>query len=169
MLETEQYLLREAQTVDAEFILKLLNQPAWKKYIYDHDINTIELAKDYIETKLQAMYRELGFGLWVAVSKHNQVAQGVCGLLKRESLDCMDLGFGFLSDYWGTGVAYEASEACLKYAFDVLKAPKVVAITNPENGRSIGLLNKLGFEFERSYIPPESDEHLSLYALESPH
>lgn len=86
---------------DTGFILELINQPAWKKFITNHSINTPDKACEYIENKLIAMYQTLGFGLWVVELRAESRPIGVCVLLKRETLESVDLGFGFLSGVWG--------------------------------------------------------------------
>ena len=168
MLETEHYIMREAQLRDAEFILSLINQPAWKQFISDHSINTIELAQDYIENKLCSLYQSLGFGLWVVDSIEEGRSIGLCGLLKRDTLDCIDLGFGFLPEFWGSGAAQETSLACLTYAFDELRKDEVAAIVSPDNVRSIRLLEKLEFQSESDYFDPITDERLLLYKINKP-
>ena len=162
--KTKRLLLREASTNDSEFILKLVNEPAWHQFISTHSIDTIEKATEYIEQKMIAMYQEHGFGLWVVEINGEPTAIGMCGLLKRDSLQHVDLGFAFLADFWGQGFALEAAIASLKYAKREIKAKKVVAITDPLNTRSVKLLGKAGFTYESKFSHPGSDEVLSLYA-----
>jgi RimJ/RimL family protein N-acetyltransferase len=83
----------------------------------------------------------------------------MCGLLKRETLPDVDLGFAFLPQYWGKGYAFEAASATLHQAKDVFKLTRILAITNPDNDASIKLLNRLGFRFERvTRLSRDSDE-----------
>ena len=160
---TQRLLLREATIEDSEFILKLVNQPAWHEFIGSHSIDSIENTNEYIQQKMLAMYQQYGFGLWVVEKLEGKIQTGICGLLKRDSLDVVDLGFAFLENYWGQGFAFEAARATLNYASNELKRQKVVAILNPLNIRSVKLLNKLGFHYESTYSHPGSDEVLSLY------
>lgn len=161
---TNRLLLREASTDDSEFILKLINEPAWHKFISNHSVDTIEKASEYIEQKMIAMYQKFGFGLWVVEKIDDAIPIGICGLLKRDSLHNIDLGFAFLADYWGQGFALEASISCLKYAKSEIKAKKIVAITDPLNTRSVKLLEKAGFIYESNFSHPGSNDVLSLYA-----
>jgi RimJ/RimL family protein N-acetyltransferase len=165
MLQTKNFILREVVESDTDFILELINQPAWKKYISDHSIETPDQAREYIKTKFTAMYKDLGFGLWAVESISEKMPVGLCGLLKRESLEHIDLGFAFLPRYWGKGFAYETSVLCLQYAFEHLSAPKVYAITVPSNDRSVRLLECLGFSYKENYSHPGSSEVLSLYEV----
>ena len=162
--KTKRLLLREASTDDSEFILKLINEPAWKKFISNHSIDTIAKASEYIEQKMLAMYQKIGFGLWIVEKIDDSVPIGICGLLKRDSLQSIDLGFAFLAKYWGHGFALKATIASLIYAKSEIKANKIVAITNPLNTRSVKLLEKAGFIYESKFSHPGSDDILSLYA-----
>lgn len=165
MLETERCILREANIDDTDFILALINQPAWKKYISNHNINTPALAQKYIQTKLCAAYKKYDVGLWVVQLKDSMTAVGLCGLVKRDSLNYFDLGFGFLPEYWGQGLAYETSRICLNHAFKDKNLQNIAAITSPNNNRSINLLERLGFQYQGFYSPPGSEDLLSLYKI----
>ena len=113
VLKTERLVLRHLNAEDAPFILRLLNEPSWLQFIGDRGVRTLADAQRYIETGPIEMYGRLGFGLY-----HVRLAQsgepiGMCGILKRESLKDVDLGFAFLPEFWGKGYAREASAAVL--------------------------------------------------------
>ena len=128
-------------------------------------MTTISEASDYIDDKLISMYKNHGFGLWLVVTIDNDIPIGICGLIKRDSLDDIDLGFAFLEKYWGMGFAYEASKVCLEYASLKLNAEQIAAITSPSNARSINLLEKVGFRYASEFSHTGSSEILSLYLL----
>jgi RimJ/RimL family protein N-acetyltransferase len=163
IFKTKRLLLREASIDDSEFILKLVNEPAWHEFIFNHSIDTIEKASEYIEQRMIAMYQNFGFGLWVVEKRDDAVPIGICGLLKRDSLNCIDLGFAFSAEYWKQGFASEASIAALTYAKSELKIQRIVAITDSLNTRSVKLLERIGFVYESKFSHPGSDEVLSLY------
>ena len=77
------------------------------------------------------------------------VAIGICGLVKRDTLPDPDLGFAFLSRYGSQGYAVESARAVMAFGRDRLKLPRIVAITSPDNIRSIAVLEKIGLKFER--------------------
>lgn len=162
--KTKRLRARLATINDSKFILKLLNEPSWKQFIADHSIDTQAKAADYIEEKLLASYANFGFGLWVIEKIDQTIPIGLCGLLQRDSLPCADLGFAFLSDYWGQGYAAEAAAETLHYAKNVLRAQQVMAITDKANAHSIKLLEKIGFVYESTFSHPGSNEVLSLYS-----
>lgn len=160
ILKTKKLILREVSCNDADFILKLMNEPAWHEFIAHHTINTKQKAEKYI-----AHYKENNFGLWIVEKSVNSTPIGICGLLKRDSLDTIDLGFAFLSCHWGQGFASEAATASLKYAENTLKFKKVAAITSPLNLRSICMLETMGFQYKSEFSHPGSNEVLSLYQI----
>lgn len=74
----------------------------------------------------------------------------MCGLVNRESLEDIDIGFALLPEYAHLGYAYEIASATIRYAKNVLGINKVVAITDASNTSSIKLLNKIGLQFEKT-------------------
>ncbi len=157
ILETERLVLREFSIDDAEFILTLLNTPGWLEYIGDKNVRTPEDAVNYLENVPIKSYKENGFGLWLTFLKNNSTPIGMCGLIKRETLDDIDIGFALLPEYSKSGYAYEIALATINYAKHVLRIDKVVAITDSNNVPSIKLLNKLGLQFEKTLMLSEND------------
>lgn len=149
ILETKRLRLREFTHIDADFILKLVNTPSWIKYIGDRNIHTEGVAEEYIQENLRRSYANNGFGLWLMELKETKIPIGMCGLVKRDSLDDIDIGFALLPEYARKGYTFEAAKATIKYAKDTLNIEKIVAITDAKNTASIGLLNKIGLHFEK--------------------
>jgi RimJ/RimL family protein N-acetyltransferase len=164
VLKTERLVLRHLNSGDAPFILRLLNEPSWLEFIGDRGVRTLADAEQYIEAGPVDMYRRLGFGLYQVRLAHSDEPIGMCGILKRETLDDVDLGFAFLPEFWGKGYAREASAAVITYARSRLGLSRIVAITTRNNGASRRLLEKIGFELERSVQLEAGDEELLLYA-----
>jgi RimJ/RimL family protein N-acetyltransferase len=149
VLETDRLVLRKISADDAEFILELLNQPSFLQFIGDKGVRNTEDAIRYIETGPQASYERFGFGLYLVELKDSGVSLGICGLLKRDTLPDVDIGFAFLPAYWSRGYAFEAANAVMTYGRDVLGLQRIVAITSLDNVASIKLLEKIGLRFER--------------------
>lgn len=166
VLETERLILRRMSTNDAGFILELLNEPSWLRFIGDRGVRTMEDARDYILNGPVAMYARLGFGLYLVELKEDGSPIGICGLIKRDFLDDVDIGFAFLPKYWGQGYAYEVASAVLAYGQEVLGLKRIVAITAPDNDRSARLLKKLGLRFERRVRYPNDGQEVRLFAVE---
>lgn len=162
VINTERLVLRHLCEEDAAFIYELVNDADWLRYIGDRGVKTLDDAHDYILNGPMAMYRQFGFGLYCVELRDNGIPIGLCGLLKRDSLEDADLGFAFLPQYRGCGYADEAAAATLKYSSQTLGLARIVAIVSPDNAASIRLLEKLGLRFEQTIrLPNETrDAHL---------
>ncbi|MGA2697471.1 MAG: GNAT family N-acetyltransferase [Terriglobales bacterium] len=148
ILETDRLFLRQLTLDDAAFILELVNEPAWLEFIGDKNVHSLADAREYIRNGPIEMYERLGFGLYLVELKQGS-AVGICGLIKRDGLDDVDIGFALLSHFSGQGYALEAAQAVLRYGKEVLGLNRIVAITKPANEKSITLLTKLGLQFEK--------------------
>jgi RimJ/RimL family protein N-acetyltransferase len=164
VLETDRLILRRLGTDDAAFILELLNDPSWLRFIGDKGVRTIEDARSYIANGPVAMYARLGFGLYLVELKQGGDSIGICGLIKRESLEDVDIGFAFLPRFWAQGFAFESTSAVMSYGMRVLGLSRIVAITSQENHVSAKLLEKLGFRFERLARLATDSPEVQLYA-----
>ncbi|WP_264737385.1 GNAT family N-acetyltransferase [Cytobacillus firmus] len=164
VLETDRLTLRWLTPEDAVFILELLNEPAWIRYIGDKGVRTLEDAKNYIVTGPMQMYSQLGFGLFMVERKEGNTPIGMCGLIKRDTLDNVDIGFAFLSRYQTQGYGFESASAALKYGHDQLDLKRILAITSLENHASSRLLEKIGMKYEGTIILDK--EELKLFASE---
>jgi len=181
ILETERTILREIVESDAEFILDLLNQPSFIKYIGDRKVRTPTDAKEFIENRYRQSYREHGFGLYVVELKaefctlanarvsafSDNPPIGICGFVKRDTLPDADIGFAFLPQFCGKGYAFESAFAVMKYGRDVLNLKRVLAITSKDNENSGRLLEKINFKFERLIKLPHDAEELKLFSSDT--
>lgn len=145
LFTTERLFIRNLLTTDAEFIYKLVNQESWLRFIGDKNIHTLIDAENYINNGPIMMYHKYGFGLWAVELKSTNTVIGICGLIKRDNLPEIDLGFAFLDQYTNNGYAFEACSHILNHAKNKLNKQAVLAIVMPENTNSIKLLKKLGF------------------------
>lgn len=161
--ESARLSLRRIELIDAAFLCRLLNEPSWLENIGDRGVRTTQDAEQYIQTKVHETYEAHGFGMYLVESKHDRVAIGLCGLVSRESLGGVDLGFALLPQFWGQGLAFEAASAVMTHARESLSLTRLLAIVAPRNVRSSQLLENLGFEFRRMVrLTPEAEE-LRLY------
>lgn len=158
ILETDRLILRRLSVDDSEFILELLNDPSWLRFIGDKGVRTLDDARDYILKGPIEMYERFGFGLYLTELKSEGVPVGLCGLLKRDSLEDVDVGFAFLPQFRAKGFGYEAASAVLAYGKNVLGLGRIVAITSPDNDVSARLLEKLGLRFEKM-VKLSGDDH----------
>lgn len=165
-LETDRLRLRHLTLEDAGFILELVNEPAWLRFIGDRGVRTLEDARNYILTGPLESYQRHGFGLDVVELKADKSSIDICGLIKREALPDVDIGFALLPKFWGQGYALEAASAVLAWGQGELGLHRIVALTNPDNERSIRVLEKLGMRFEQLLWLSEDSPMLKLFAVE---
>ena len=163
-LETDRLIISRLTLEDAAFIMKLVNTPGWLQYISNRNVKSLEDGRHYLENGPLKSYTQWGFGLFRVVLKSTNTAIGICGLIKRDGLDDVDLGFALLPAYAGKGYAYEAAKAVLHYAQSKLHLQRLVAITLVDNAASLKLLQKLGFRFERMVLLDNED--LALLGVE---
>jgi len=162
MFETPRLRVREFQPEDAAFILELVNEPDWLRFIGDRGIRDLDAAGRYIVDGPRAMQVKHGFALWCVEPRTGGAPLGMCGLIKRDTLEHVDIGFAFLARHRGLGYAREAAQGTLEQA-GVLGLKTLAAITDPANVRSIHLLESLGFRFQgRRSLTPGAQE-LSIY------
>lgn len=160
VLETQRLSLRWLVAGDAEFILELLNEPAFLKNIGDKGVRSIVDACGYIASGPGASYERYGFGLYLVELKDSGVPIGMCGLLKRDSLEDVDVGFAFLERFWSKGYAYESAAAVMDHGRRVLGLSRIVAVTAPHNAGSINVLQKLGLRYEKKVGLAEGESQL---------
>ncbi|MBZ0289961.1 MAG: GNAT family N-acetyltransferase [Anaerolineae bacterium] len=165
LIETQRLSMRQLVEGDAPFILELLNEPAYIKNIGDRGVRNLDDARRYIVDGPTAMHERYGFGLLAVELKESGVPIGMCGLIKRDSLDDVDLGYGILERYWNKGYASEAAAAVIDYGHTVVGLKRIVAITAQDNQGSINVLTKLGFRFEKLITFPGETEEINLFAL----
>lgn len=167
-LGTSRLILRDVSTDDAGFMLKMLNDPRFIRYIGDRGVRTTSDAEQYISENMVSSYKQYGFGMYVVVRKTDPqdppVPIGICGLVKRPGLDDVDIGFAFLPEFCGYGYAIESAEGVMHHAQHDLKLNKVVAITSPDNQNSTRLLEKLEFEYVKMIGLPNADDQVKLYS-----
>jgi RimJ/RimL family protein N-acetyltransferase len=155
--------LRRLTADDAPFMLELLNDPAFLRFIGDRGVHDLDDARAYILTGPMAMYGKYGFGMFLTQLKANGVPIGICGLMKRNSLPDVDIGFAFLPAFRSKGYAFESAAAVAAYARAVLRLPRIAGITKPDNHSSIKVLERLGLKFERLVKLSGEDQFTALF------
>ena len=163
VLETERLRLRQFHLGDSRFIIELLNSPGWLEFIGDRNVKTKEQAENYLKNGPMKSYEQNGFGLSM-VETRDGVSIGMCGILRRDTLEHPDLGFAFLPEYISKGYGFEIGSAVLTYAKNDLKFSTILAITLPANTKSIKLLEKIGFTYVKNFRADSTSEELLLYS-----
>ena len=146
---TPRLRLRLLTPADAPYLCRQLNEPSWLQFIGDRGVRTTAAAEQYIRDRIMASYDQHGFGMYLVEDRVTAMPMGMCGLVKRDSLPHADLGFSFLPEYWGQGLAAEAAAAVLRHAVNPLGQQRLLAIATADNERSGRLLERLGFQFQK--------------------
>lgn len=167
VLETERLTLRRFTTDDAPFIFELLNDEAFLRFIGDKGVKNLEDARQYILKGPLDSYQKLGFGIYLVTLQATQEPIGMCGLIKRESLEDVDIGFAFLPDFRSQGYAFEAAASVKDYGLKVLGLERLLAITTQDNVGSIRLLEKIGLKFCRLIRLSAESPEIRLYSSDS--
>lgn len=169
-LETARLSLRRLDFDDAPFVVRLLNEPSFLQNIGDRGVRSIEDAHRYLSEGPLAMYERFGFGLWHTARKSDGAAVGMCGLLRRDNLPDVDLGYAYLPEYWGQGFAFEAAEATLRHAAKKFGLRRIIGVVSAGNTGSIRVLEKVGMCFEGMYLMNPDEPEVRLYGrtLEDP-
>jgi ribosomal-protein-alanine N-acetyltransferase len=162
-LETSRLTLRRLTLDDADFIVRLLNDAAFLKHIGDRGVRTAADVPQYLEFGPFAMYGRHGFGLWHVARKLDGAPIGMCGLLKRDSLPDVDIGYAYLPEFRGQGYALEAAQASLRHAAGKYGLRRVIAVVSPGNSASIALLEKIGMRFQGMHFMQPGEDEVRLY------
>lgn len=165
-ISTPRLQLRWLDGDDARFIFRLVTDADWLRFIGDRGVVDLDSARRYLETGPLKMYREQGFGLNRVALRTDDRPVGICGILRRDELADVDLGFAFLPEFRGRGYAREAAEAVLDHAREILGFDRVVAIVAAQNAASISLLEKLGFAYEEEFSRESAAPSVGLYGID---
>ncbi len=166
VLETDRLVLRRFTPDDAEFVRGLVNDPSWLRFIGDRGVRTLADARAYILQGPVASYGRHGFGLFLAERKEDGTPIGLCGLLKREELPDVEVGFALLPRFCSRGYAFEAAAATIAYGRKVFGLRRIAAVTSPDNARSIRVLAKLGLRYEKMVQLSAPAPEIELHAVE---
>jgi RimJ/RimL family protein N-acetyltransferase len=167
-LETARLTLRRLELADAPFILTLLNEPSFIANIGDRGVRTLADAGRYLREGPLAMYATHGFGLWHAARKSDGAAIGMCGLLKRDILPDVDVGYALLPAHWGQGYAFEAAEATLRHGVSRFGLSRIVAVVSEGNAGSIRVLEKLDMQYDGMVAMRANEPAVRLYGRDFP-
>jgi RimJ/RimL family protein N-acetyltransferase len=172
-MSSQRLCYRKPKESDAAFIYDLVNEHDWIKYIGDRKVTSQEDAVRFINESLNTKQSLDGLGLRVCCLVSSELSGGnsnkdtpigLCGLLKREYLDSIDIGYAFTSKYRGLGYGLEAASFFKTYAFNHLNIEKLYATVSKENEQSISLLEKLDFRYLRGLKGNSKEfENIMLY------
>ena len=165
LISTDRLILRHMEAGDAAFILELLNDADFLRFIGDKGVRDLQGALGYIQTACHEAFERHGVGMMMVERTDTGAHAGICGLLNRDYLDNPDIGFAFAKDHRGVGLASEAVGATLTYGFDSLGYAVLTAITDPHNTASRRLLERADMEFVGMMSVPHAETEVCYYEL----
>jgi RimJ/RimL family protein N-acetyltransferase len=164
VLETARLRLGWLTVEDAAFMLRLLNEPSYIQHIGDRGVRSLTEAQEFLQKGPIASYEKHGFGLYRVERKEDGARIGVCGLLRRDLWDEVDIGYAFVPEAWGKGYALESTAAVMEHGRRALGIERIIAVVAPDNPRSIRVLTKLGLRFERKVRMKPDEDEIDLYS-----
>lgn len=144
--ETDRLVLRALTVDDAEDFYALNSNPEVMRFTGEPRLESVEEARDAIDRHPD--FDTIGYGRWACELKSEQRVIGFCGLKYLDDFDVVDVGYRFLPEFWGQGLASEACEASIRYGFDVIGLELIVGYVMPDNGASIRVLEKVGMHLD---------------------
>lgn len=162
-IETDRLLIRPFKMEDIEpsYIMNLDAEVS--RYTGDGGIVSKKEIERRIVENVFGDYQKHGFGRLAVELKNENKFIGFTGLKYLEDMDEVDLGYRFMKEYWGKGIATESAQACVNLGFNTLGLNKMIAMVLPENSGSIRVLEKLHFEYEKEII--EDNQLAKVYSL----
>ncbi len=157
--------LREFNEADYNAVFQFNSSPEIHKYTGDPCLSNPQQAKEIITNTWLPDYKKYGYGRWAAVYKPENKIIGFAGLKYLPELDETDIGFRFLPEYWGKGIASEVAAALIKYGFETLGLEKIIGIAMPENGGSCKVLEKVGLDLYKTDTYQEDGKNYHWYSI----
>ena len=141
------------------------------RHIGDRKVRTADDARAYLRDGPLTAQQHHGFALWAVERRDAPEAApiGMCGLIRRDGLADVDIGYAFLPAGRGQGFAREAATAVLALGFGALGLMRIVAITSVDNAASGRVLESIGMRFEQRVRVPGHAEDSLLYAADAVH
>lgn len=167
IIETQRLILRPFTMEDAAAVVRFGSENRTQELTGDVGIYTIEKAEEIISQVWLKEYAQYGYARMAVIVKASNELIGFSGLKHLPELALPDLGYRFLPDYWGQGIATEAGKAIIDWGFENFEFDKIVAFSFPFNFGSMGVLRKLGFNYiKHAYYPGENSIPVNWYELE---
>ena len=160
---TDRLTFREMHEADLEAMTGLLGD-ARVMWVYPRPWTRDEVGR-WIRRN-ESEYRERGFGLWIVEERETGAFVGECGLTQQAFAGSVEIevGYQLRPEFWGRGFATEAAGACVAFARDVARLPRIVALIDPRNDASKRVAAKNGLRWERDVSVP--GKILGVYAID---
>jgi ribosomal-protein-alanine N-acetyltransferase len=151
VVETSRLVLRPFTEADTEAYARVRADPSvihWLTGGVGMTETPLAVAQRVVSRYI-AHWQERGFGPWAMIDKDTGELFGHMGLRLMPEFEEIDILYAMRTEYWGRGLATEGAKASRDYAFARMGLPKVIAIVEPSNRASIGVIRKIGFTYRR--------------------
>ncbi len=150
ILETPRLILRHLVLDDLDELFKSYSDPEIRKY-YPEGVLTLEETKEELEWFLNGHPEHPELGLWATVHKETGKFIGRCGLLAYEIDGKSEIEISYMlnKSFWHQGLATEAAEGIMKYAFDELQLSRLICLMHPDNIPSQRVAERIGMTREK--------------------
>ncbi len=166
IIETERLILREFTLDDCEAVYEFNSNKELHKYTGDEILESVERAEEIIKDIWFADYKQYGYGRWAVIYKPENKIIGFAGLKFLPEIGETDLGFRFLPNYWGKGIASEAALKIVEFGFKNLGLKRIIGIAMPDNIASSKVLEKSGLTFYKVDEYDGDGAHCNWYKIE---
>ncbi len=151
MIETKRLILRKMTIDDLDDLLLIFSDPKVMESFGGGLFDRTKMEK-WIRRNLDHQDR-YGYGLFSVILKESGELVGDCGLehMEVDGMPEVEIGYDFLSSYWGRGLATEAASAVRDYAFHQLRLQRVISLIRPDNPASMRVAEKMGMVREKEW------------------
>lgn len=149
VLETKRLRLRPPNENDFDGIYRLGTNPNVMRYITGKT-QSKEEAVDDLRRRMKTANMPLGY--WIVELKESKEFVGWLALKQLDDTPDVEIGYRFLEEFWGKGMATEGGRRVMAYGFEEINLEKIVAVARPENAASIKVMEKLGLQFEKKGV-----------------
>jgi [ribosomal protein S5]-alanine N-acetyltransferase len=165
VIETARLRLRRFYESDVEAMYELCSRPEIIRYARNTPVASLEDARELMQAAPFHDYATYGYGRFACVWKESGDVIGFSGIKYVPEVSDNELGYRFLPEYWGRGLATEAGQASVEFARSTLQLTRLVALVHPDNTASARVLEKLGFVLERQvHYSGLNDTAVNLFA-----
>jgi RimJ/RimL family protein N-acetyltransferase len=149
VIDTGRLILRRFMLDDLPAFYQLCSRPEIIRFAQRTPLASLEEARAFMQAAPFHDYATYGYGRFACVSKESGEVVGFSGVKYVPEIGETELGYRFLPEFWGMGLATEAGRASIEFARADLGLGRLVAMVHPENVASANVLIKLGFAVEK--------------------
>lgn len=152
-IQTNRLGIRSLQEDDFQALTSILGNPIVMRFSAKGLPFTDQEIIEFLKQRF-AEYQRFGFSSWAVELKNDGTFIGIAGIrhMLVDNIDEIEIGFRLAPIYWEHGYATEAAMAIRDYAYNTLGIQRLIALVEPNNDRSIRVIEKLGMSYEKDTI-----------------